>query len=392
MLGCVHQVRKPVHIVKQHELEDTVGDAVGVGVIGAGNVLWAYLQVLDRLVPRGLAWEGPICARQRDMWPELLARRPRARLVVDVDEVLDSDVAIVVIITPPASHAELTRAALEAGKHVVCEKPVAMSHDDAAPIFELARSRGLHLLAAPFVQLSPTLRELWTKIADGEIGHVHTARGLYGNPGSAWATWFHTAGVGPLAEAGVYNLKSLTALLGPVEEVYAAEAIALARREVAGETIEHPDPDVSQLVARHAGGAISAITSGQAIQRYRRPALELYGTQGTANLLGDDWDPAGFEMWRNADGCWATYEPLDATWLWADGLREAVMAVAEGRAPLVHPDHDLHLLDVIDQARLSARTGRAMPVASRHDPPDLRLRLDTARHHLHDHTRRFDEQ
>jgi predicted dehydrogenase len=392
MLGCVHRIRKPVHIMKQPELEIPVGNPVGVGVIGAGNVLWAYLQVLDRLVPRGLAWEGPICARQRDAWPELLARRPHARLVAGVEEVLDSDVAVVVIITPPSVHAEVTRAALEAGKHVVCEKPVAMSHDEAAPIFELARSRGLNLLAAPFVQLSPTLRELWTRIADGQIGEVHTARGLYGNPGSDWATWFHTGGVGPLAEAGVYNLKSLTALLGPVDEVYAAETTAVARREAAGETIEHPDPDVSQLVVRHTGGALSTITSGQAIQRYRRPALELYGTEGTANLLGDDWDPAGFEIWRNADGCWATYEPLDATWLWADGLREAVTALVEGRPPLVHHDHDLHLLDVIDQARVSARERRSMPVRSRHEPPDLRLVLDTARHHLHDHTRPFDEQ
>ena len=86
-----------------------MSDAIGVGVIGAGNVLWAYLQVLDRLVLRGLAWEGPICARESDTWPALLARRPHARLVADVDEVLASDVAIVVIVTPPTSHADLTR-------------------------------------------------------------------------------------------------------------------------------------------------------------------------------------------------------------------------------------------------------------------------------------------
>ena len=48
---------------------------VGVGVIGAGNVLWAYLQVLDRLIPRGVAWEGPICARRVDAWSEIMARR-----------------------------------------------------------------------------------------------------------------------------------------------------------------------------------------------------------------------------------------------------------------------------------------------------------------------------
>jgi predicted dehydrogenase len=366
--------------------------AVGVGVIGAGNVLWAYLQVLDRLIPRGVAWEGPICARRVDAWPEILAQRPGARLVEEADGVLSSDVYVVAITTSPDAHAELVRRALEAGKHVVCEKPVAMSRAEAEPLFALAADRGLHLLAAPFVQLSPSFRDLWTRVADGAIGAVHSTRGLYGNPGSTWAEWFHTGGVGPLAEAGIYNLKSITALVGPVAEVYAAEATALASREIAGRTIDDLDPDVSHIVLRHASGVLSSLVSSQAIQRYRRPGLELYGTEGTANLLGDDWDPLGFEIWRNADGCWTTFEPLDATWLWADGLREAVDSVVESRDPLVHPDHDLHLLEVVDAARISAREGRPVEVASRHEIPDLRLAVDVDRHHLHDHTRPFDQQ
>ncbi|HEY6568201.1 MAG TPA: Gfo/Idh/MocA family oxidoreductase, partial [Actinomycetota bacterium] len=139
----------------------------GVGIIGAGNVLWAYLQMLDRLVPRGSAWEGPIYARQIDTWPAITAKRPGVNLVASADEVLNSDVSIVVVITPPMTHAEYARAALEHGKHVLCEKPVGMNRSEAEPVFAFAAERGLHLLAAPFVQLSPTLRELWTTIADG---------------------------------------------------------------------------------------------------------------------------------------------------------------------------------------------------------------------------------
>ena len=234
------------------------GSGVGVGIIGAGNVLWAYLQVLDRLIPRGLAWEGPIFARRRDTWGGIIDRRPHADLVPDHEQVLASDVSVVVILTPPDSHADYARAALEAGKHVVCEKPVGMSRAEAEPVFALAASRGLRLLAAPFdSQLSPTFRELWTRVRDGEIGHVHSARGLYGNPGSTWAAWFHEGGVGPLAEAGVYNLKSLTALVGPVTEVFAADAVAVPVREAEGRRIEHPDPDVSHVILRHVdGGAV----------------------------------------------------------------------------------------------------------------------------------------
>ena len=208
-----------------------------VGFVGAGSVLWAYLQVLDRLVPRGLASEGPICARRKETWPSILARRPGARLVADVREVVESDVDVVVVITPPASHAEVAALAIEHGKHVVVEKPIAGSRSDAESLVRLAAERGVLLLAAPFVQLAPTFRALWTAVSGGAIGHVHSARGLYGNAGATWASWYHDSGVGPLAEMGIYNLKSLTALLGPVAEVVAAEATAVEYREAGGREI-----------------------------------------------------------------------------------------------------------------------------------------------------------
>ncbi len=365
----------------------------GVGFIGAGSVLWAYLQVLDRLVPRGLAREGPICARRRETWPELLRRRPSARLVDSPEAVAeDADVAVVVVLTPPRSHATLSRLALEHGKHVICEKPVAEGRAQAEELFGLAEACGLQFLAAPFVQLSPTFRALWTQIRRGAIGAVHSARGLYGNAGSPWARWYHEGGPGPLAEAGIYNLKSLTALLGPVAAVGAAEATAVSARKAPGRTIAAPDPDVSHAILRHASGALSSIVSSQAIQRYRRPALELYGTEGTANLLGDDWDPRGFEMWRNAAGCWEQHDSLDPTWLWADGLRECVLAVRDGRPPVHEPSHDLHVLDVIAAARRSVATGGWAAVGSTFDELDLAYELPAGVQHVHDHTRPPDEQ
>src|SRR2546423_12734183 len=72
---------------------------VEVGVIGAGNVIWAYFQVLDRLIPRGLARMGPVCARRKEIWQDLQTRRPGVQLVADPIEVLQSDVDVVLILT-----------------------------------------------------------------------------------------------------------------------------------------------------------------------------------------------------------------------------------------------------------------------------------------------------
>lgn len=365
---------------------------VSVGFIGAGNVLPAYLQVLDRLAPRGLAEVGPIYARETSAWPELRRRRPEVELCATAEGVLESDVEIVVVITPPGAHAEQARAALEHGKHVLVEKPFAETRADGEALAELAAERGRHLLAAPFVHLAPTFRLLWTLVADGAVGRLHTARGLYGNAGSHWASWYHTGRVGPLAELGVYNLKSLTALLGPVVEVLAAETRAVRERVIGDETVSDLDPDVCHVVLRHAEDALSVVTASQAIQRYRRPGLELYGTEGTANLLGDDWDPTGLEIWRNASGSWELLEPVEPTWRWADGLRELVLAIHEERPPRTDLRHDLHLLDVIAAAGVAARERAAVAVGSTFDPLDLRYEQAVDRTHLHDHTRPADEQ
>ena len=365
---------------------------VTVGIIGAGNVIWAYFQVLDRLIPRGLASLGPVCARRKETWREFEARRPGIGLVENSSEVLQADVDVVLIITSPASHSSLVRMALEHDKHVVVEKPAAATRCEAQQLAKMARERSLHLMCAPFVQLAPTFRALWGRIKDGAIGKVHTARGLYGNAGSTWARWYHDGSVSPLAEVGIYNLKSLTAVLGPVIEVQSAEGLVVSHREIAGERVGTSGADVSHVLLRHEAGALSSVISSHGIQRYRRPALEFYGIDGTANLLGDDWDPRGFEIWRNSAACWEEYEPLDPTWLWADGLSEMVNALQEKRLPLHSLDHDIHLLEVIGAATKAATEKRAISVQSRFQALDLRLEERHDRHHLHDHTRRADEQ
>jgi predicted dehydrogenase len=312
--------------------------------------------------------------------------------VSDPLAVLDSDADFVLIITPPESHADFVREALVRRKHVVVEKPAATTFAEAQELARVAREHSLYLLCAPFVHLAPTFRALCDRIRNGAIGTVHSARGLYGNAGSTWARWYHDGSIGPLAEIGIYNLKSLTAVLGPVAEVQAADATAVGQREIEGERVSTSSADVSHIILRHEGGALSSVVSSHAIQRYRRPALEFYGTEGTANLLGDDWDPKGFEIWRNSTARWEEYEAIDPTWLWTDGIAELVAALREGRAPVHCIEQDLHLLEVIEACGQSAREKRVVAVHSRFPVLDLQIAVRGDRHHLHDHTRRADEQ
>jgi predicted dehydrogenase len=367
---------------------------VRVGFVGAGNVLPAYLQVLDRAIGRGWAEAGAVVARSEDARARLGRLRPALRAVAGVDELLaDEDVELVVVLTPPATHPELVRRLLAAGRHVVCEKPLAHDVQTAGGLYRDADKAGLLLLAAPFVQLSRTFRRLWTVVADGDIGAVHSARAHYGNPGSTWARWYHEEALATLGDVGIYNLKSLVALLGPVREVTAVSATAFPERRGAEGSYLARDPDTWQLVLRHEQGALASVLASHATFAYRRPAIELYGTSGSANLIGDDWDPHGLEVWREDARAWELREPEDATWLWADGLTEAVDALRTGRPPLDRPELDVHLIEVIAAAGISATEARAVKVTSRFEPwTALRIERIEPSHHVHDRTRPADEQ
>ena len=275
----------------------------------------------------------PFTAERRS---ELAARRPGMRLVADVADVVgDPAVDVVVVITPPALHAEHVRLALEAGKHVLCEKPVGEGRAEAEPLYRLAAERGLLLLAAPFVQLNPTFRALWTAVADGAIGRPHSARALYGTAGATWAA------VVPRRQRRAAGRARHLQPQEPHRAARAGRRRSRSRRappcrhgRSPARVLDEPGHDVQHVILRHAGGALSSLVTGQAIQRYRRPALEVYGTEGTANLLGDDWDSSGYELWRNSAAFWESHDSLDPTWLWCDGLRELVACLREERAPL----------------------------------------------------------
>ena len=148
---------------------------------------------------------GPGLDRRAKTRRELVARRPATRAVADDDDVLSSDADLIVITTAPATHAALTRQALEAGKHVVVEKPFASNPDEGRELAEPARARELLLAVAPFVQLSPAFAMLGAWVRGGALGRIDSARAMYGNPGSTWASWYHTSGVGPLGDIAIYN-------------------------------------------------------------------------------------------------------------------------------------------------------------------------------------------
>ena len=363
------------------------GEKIRIGVIGCGNVLSAYRASIEKLRAAGLAEVTLACGRdgQRGAAEKMLGG---ARFTSEAREVIESrDVDLVLILTSMKEHARLAATALDAGKHVVMEKPLGTSLEEADFVLSAAEKSSARIVCAPFTILSPTFQTMARRIRAGEIGKACSARARYGWSGPWWSEWFYKAGGGCLFDLGVYCITSMSGLLGPVRGVMAMAGVAIPERIINGKKISVEAEDNAQVLLDFGEGAFGVVTSGFTMQQYRTPALEVYGTTGTIQMLGDDWDPDGYELWKNETGAWQVYRETHPDWSWTDGLAHLIECVRNGREPVVTLAHARHVLEVMLAAQRSAKEGRRIEVASRFELPRFEEQQGEAPHLMHDRTR-----
>jgi predicted dehydrogenase len=360
---------------------------IHLGVIGCGNVLSAYRTTIDKLRSRGMVEVNLACGREKQR-ESARAALGTQRFTTDAQEVIASpNVDVVLVLTSMPEHARLARGALEAGKHVLLEKPLATSLEDAKELVKLAEGSPGHLMCAPFTILSPTFQEMSRCIRSGDIGKPCSARARYGWAGPDWSEWFYKRGGGCLFDLGVYCFTSLTGLLGPAKRVMAMTGVAIPEREINGRKICVEAEDNAHVLLDFGESAFGVVTSGFTMQQYRNPALEVYGTIGTIQMLGDDWDPDGYELFQNSSGCWQVFKETTPDWPWTDGLNHLVDCLRSGTTPLVTPEHALHVLEIMLKAQQSGREGRALALESTFTPPVFAEAAREAVHLMHDRAR-----
>ena len=344
--------------------------AVRLGILGLGSVYWTpYRSAIERLGGRVRV------AAAFDPDPEKRAAADRATgasvALADAEAVIEHpDIDAVLVLTSMREHGRLARAALEAGKDVLVEKPMATTLEEAVALIDAARESGRTLVCAPSVLLSPTYRAIATRVAAGEAGKVVLARARYGWAGPWWGRWYYEPGGGALFDLGIYNVTSLCGLIGPVRRVVALVGTAILERVVEGASIRVESDDNAHLLLDFGESRFATVTTGFTMQRYRSPAIELYGTEGVLQMLGDDWAPEGFEQWRNAAGVWEVHPETAPQWSWTAGLDHLVECVERGVTPVLRPEHALHALEVMLAAKRSATEGRAIEIETRFPAPD----------------------
>jgi predicted dehydrogenase len=370
-------------------------DTIGLGIIGCGDVaLRTYAPGLRSLARRATATAvfDPDPARAAALAVALEAHGLAApRVHTSLDALLaDPDVTAVLDLAPAPFHHEINVAALEAGKHVFSEKPLAGTVAEAEAATALARARGLHLLVAPAVMATGRWRWLKHELSAGWLGRPTLAVGQMANMGpAAWRDYkgdpavFYSAAVGPALDIGIYILHAITGIFGPAKRVEAFGGVCIPRRNVLipgreGQTVAVEAPDHLLIHLDFGGNRFAQVLSSFATPRSKAPAVEIHAEQGTVSISQESWyDPDGLvDVWRRderpggVEG-WTQTAPPHVSG--AEHLIEAgpahFVAVLEGReAPILTAEHATHVLAIILAAGVSMRDGCAVEL------DDARLR------------------
>lgn len=343
-----------------------------VGLIGCGTIAPAYLvgcrtfDVLDVVAVADLDLD-----RARDRASAFHV--PRA---CSVDELLASDdVDLIVNLTVPSVHAQVTVRALDAGKHVYVEKPLAIDRGEGAEVVRIARERGLWVGAAPDTFLGGGLQTARAVLDEGAIGRPTSFFAAMVSHGpEAWhvdPVFFYAPGAGPTFDMGPYYLTAITDLLGPVASVAAVATAAHDERIVgsgpkAGQRIAVTTPTHVAALLTLESGVVGTLTTSFDVWASEHPRIEIHGTEGTLSLP----DPntfAGPVRWHGAGA--GGFEEVPLRYGRTEnrrglGVADLAHAVLAGRPARASADRAYHVLDVMQAILDAARERTTVDVAS----------------------------
>lgn len=353
--------------------------AVGIGIIGVGVISDTYLENLSAFPDVEVLIVGDLLLDRA----QAQAEKYGVPAFGSADDVLaHPGVALVINLTIPAVHIEVSRKAIAAGKHVWTEKPLGLDREGAAELLREADAAGLRIGSAPDTLLGPGFQAARRAIDSGVIGRPLFAQTVFQTQGpDLWhpsPAFLFAKGAGPLLDMGPYYFSALVSLLGPVDRISAVGSKAREEREIhtgpiAGSTFPVEVPSTIQIVTAFEGGtsAQSLLSFDSALERHG--IVEIHGTEGTIVIpdpnmfagriayvkpLGVIRDGMSFEQE------WIEIEHADLNVGRGLGALDMVRAIAEGRPHVASGELGFHVLDILLSAEESAATGQTVVVAS----------------------------
>ena len=378
-------------------MSDNSKAKLGIGVIGCGNISMTYLR--NAALFAGV--ELRACA---DISADAAALRAREYGIraLSVDQLLaDPEVDLVLNLTVPAVHFDVTMSALSAGKHVFTEKPLATSAADGRILVAEARRRGLQLGSAPDTFLGAAGRRARHLMDEGAIGRpVSGTAFMMGRGMEHWhpnPQFYYQPGGGPVFDMGPYYLTMMVNLLGPVVRVMAMATKGQEERLI---TADGPfkntrfkvgtPTNILSLLEFQSGATVNFGASWDVFRHSNHP-IELHGTEGSLRLpdpdtfggtvslseRGADWRDFGSDDELYGARNWPYAAPDRANYRML-GVADLARSLVEGRPPRASGDLALHVLEIMEAILQSGESGQPVSIGAELIPPP-RLDEDEAR-------------
>ena len=344
---------------------------IRTGVIGCGSVSGSYLPVLTK---SPFVEVVSLC----DIKPERARKQAEkfriAQHYPNIDAMLAGEpFEFLVNLTDMQEHERLNRQALDAGKHVWSEKPIANSLSAGQELLRTAQQKKLRLWGAPITVQSPQFAFMAKQLAANKLGRVAAAHADYGHEGPTWSAFFYEKGGGSMPDLAVYNFTSLTGLLGPVKHVTAMVNIVTPERNVGDKgRIKVTEEDNAMVLMDHGTGVISHVQSGFNYfnphghdgSKETRHTISIVGSGGFMGLVGYDWAPLGVDFASKESPKLERHVKDAEGYIWQQGAALAAECMVTGKELLATPEHALHVLEIITAARESSATGKRVTLTS----------------------------
>lgn len=343
---------------------------VKAGIIGCGNIAPAYLKGCRRFPVLDVAACADLDPKRAEAFAE-----EHGLCALTVSEMLaDPDIQIVINLTVPRAHAEVSLAIIAAGKHVHSEKPLALTREEGRKILEAAAAAGVRVGCAPDTFLGGGLQTCRRLIDEGVIGTPVAATAFMLSHGpESWhpnPEFFYKFGAGPLFDMGPYYLTALIYLLGPVRRVTASARVSFAERTVTsaernGERITVDVPTHVAGVLDFAAGPVATLITSFDVWKHNLPRIEIYGAEGSLSVPDPNTFRGPVQVWRTASGQWEdvplTHDPEVQRGI---GVADLAYGLLSGRPHRASGALAFHVVDIMQALYEASEQGQHIEISS----------------------------
>jgi UDP-N-acetyl-2-amino-2-deoxyglucuronate dehydrogenase len=335
------------------------GQPLTVGIVGSGAISTQHLEAIAAI--DGVRLGGVVSASAGHA--RSVGERWGVPWTTDLDELLDrDDIDAISIMTPSGLHAPQAIAALRRDKHVLVEKPIALSVRDAEDVIDEGERRGLTVATVSQRRFEPVMEALHAAVADGALGTVSVilAEGLYHRPQSYYdsSPWRGTIALdgGVLMNQAIHMIDLVRWMGGPVRSVAA---------HVATRTHAMEAEDTATISLEFVSGALGAIVATTSATPEFAPELRVYGDAGHARIVGEaavEWDvpdhpapSADSPSEANGNATWGTTAAG-----YVRQYTDFLTAIRTGRPPAVTGRDGRNAVEIVTAAYEASRTGRSV--------------------------------